>query len=163
MSENTTSSSIEVIVNPATGEALDLGGSTTDLAAAVAGIGAVRAMLDDYRQAVENEIARRMDTANSRTERVGDWKITVNAPTTETYPIDQVREILDGFIEDGTLDPVVRDRVLVTAPPKPPEQRVAKTELNKLLKHPNEDVADTFGAARIVAPARRSVRIEKLS
>lgn len=161
MTENTPSN--ELIVNPATGEALDLAGTTTDLCAAVAGIGEVRQMLDDYRQAVEDEIARRMDAANSRKDRVGDWEISVNAPTTETYPTDVLRDVVAQLVADGILDAVVLDRVIVRPEPKPPEPRVDRREINKLRKHPNPEVAAQIEAAAVVAPARRNVKIERIS
>lgn len=161
MTENTQGNSM--IVNPATGEALDLTGPTNDLAAAVVGLGEVRQMLDDYRHAVEAEIARRMDAANTRKERIGEWEISVNAPTTESYPTDLVREQLAYLIEKHGLDPVVMDRVIVTPDPKPAEAKVDRREINKLLKHPDPEVGERIGRASVTAPARRNVKIERLS
>lgn len=157
----TTTENTRTLVQPASGELVELDAPTTDL---VAGLERLEELVDrlmEFRRLVVDEVAARMDTANSRTERVGDYVLKTNAPTSEDYPVRPLREALRGLVEAGVLDPVVLERVIVTPPPTPPEPKVDKRELNKLKGHADPRVARAIGAVRQRTPNRRTLKIER--
>lgn len=162
MTENTTTDEpgTALIVHPTTGEALDLkGATTTDLAEAILELGDLYARLGVFKDRITSEIAARMDKMNSRTEGVGRYKIVVNAPTTETYPVPTLRAALQKLIDDDQLEAGVLDKVIVTPEPKAPEPRVDQREINKLKRHPNPRVQAAIAKARDVQPAKRTAKI----
>ncbi|HEU4975723.1 MAG TPA: hypothetical protein VFT50_11580 [Baekduia sp.] len=151
------------VVNPATGEVVDLDTApTTDLASGLQDLEALLTRLGDFRQLVIDTLAGRMDTANSRTERVGEFILETNAPTVEDCPVGPLREVLDRLVADGVLDGSVVDRVITTPPPKFPEPRVAKRELNKLKGHADERVTDAISEVVERRPQRRTLKIKRV-
>jgi hypothetical protein len=157
----TTTENTRTLVQPASGELVDLNAPTTELAAGLERLDELVMRLGDFRQAVTDELARRMDTANSRTERVGDYVLKTNAPTSEEYPVRPLREALRRLVELKVLDPVVLERVVKTPPPTPPEPKVDKRELNKLKNHADPRVARAIGAVRQRTPNRRTLKVER--
>jgi hypothetical protein len=116
----TTTENTRTLVQPASGELVDLNAPTTELAAGLERLDELVMRLGDFRQAVTDELARRMDTANSRTERVGDYVLKTNAPTSEEYPVRPLREALHA-------DPRVA-RAIGAVRQRTPNRRTLKVE-----------------------------------
>lgn len=160
-----TNSTALAVMNPATGEVIDLvDATTTDLARAVQAVNELYGELAAFRQALIDEVAGRMDTANARTEQVGDYKLTTNAPTESTYGVQALREELAPLTEgdDAPLNPIVLERLITTPPPAEPEPRVDKREVNKLAKSGDPRVLAALARARTVSPNRRTLKVEQV-
>lgn len=151
----------DYIVHPLTGGAIATDAPTDQIAHALEEHAHVMAALSDYRHQLEAIVIARMDAANARTETVGDHKFTTNAPLTESYPVDVLYGVLQPLVDAGVLDPIVLERVIVTPPPKMPEPRADKREVNKLKKHPDERVRTAIEEACIEAPQSRTLKIER--
>jgi len=151
----------DLVVIPVTGEAIDLNGPTTDLARTIEQIRGYLDGLIDVRRHVADELAARLDTANSRTEQVGDYLIKTNAPTQEDYSPAVLRAELEELITAGTLDAVVLDRVITTPEPKPPEPRVDKREINKLKRSTDPAVLRAVATARTITPNTRTITVTR--
>lgn len=151
-----------VILNPASGEVIDLDAADLPaLAAQVDRVGEMFGNLGLFRQALVDEAAKRLDRLNARKDVVGDYVIETNAPTTATYTIEAVRNQLRDLIAEGILDESVLDRVIVQDPPKAPPPKLAKVELNKLARHEDRRVAGALARARTVAPQRRTLTVKR--
>lgn len=149
------------VMHPASGELVDLDAPTTDLAAGLEALDDLIDGLGDFRQVVVEEVTRRMDAYNSRTEHVGQYVLETNAPVTETYPLRQLRKALEGLVEANVLEAGVIDRVIKQPPPQPQDPKVDKRELNKLKGHGNPRVAAALGAVRERHPQRRTLKIKR--
>lgn len=151
-----------VIVHPITGEVIDLAASPTDqIAAAFEDIGVLVQQVIDVRQALADELARRLDTVNTRNEQVGDWLIEVNAGTEEVYAVAPMRAALEPLVTAGVLDAEVLRRVITYPAPKAPDARVDKREVNKLKRHPDPSVQAALAQARTISPVKRKVQVIK--
>jgi hypothetical protein len=152
-----------VVVHPATGEAIPLdvaaGGSTDILARHRHDLVELKRQLDDLAHALDGELTARLDKANTRSADIGDWRIEGKAPTVTDYPAGALGEALDILISEGRLDADVRGRVLVAQPP--PEPKVDKREVNKLLRHTDRDVVDLIREVQREQPQRRTVTVKR--
>lgn len=155
----------EIIVHPLTGDVLELDAPTDQLAAVLEDHREILSVLAEWRSLVERELVRRMDSANTRKEEIGGYVLEVNAPRTESYSVDTTREALAPLVEEGILDEVVLERVITMSVPKPvaPQERVAKTEINKLKKHPAEEVRAAIAEACEEIPNHRTIKIARVS
>ena len=155
----------EVIVHPLTGGVLELDAPTDQLAAVLEEHREILSVLAEWRSLVERELVRRMDSANTRKEEVGGYLLEVNAPRTESYSVDAMREALAPLVDEGILDEVVLERVITMSVPKPvaPQERVAKTEVNKLKKHPEEAVRAAIAEACEEIPNNRTLKIGRVA
>lgn len=151
----------DLIVHPLTGETLAIDAPTDVLAAALDEHRTLLSLMAEYKTVLQAEVLRRMDAANSRSEPIGGYKITVNAPRVEEYNADALRERLEQLVDDGVLDPVVPDRVI--APPKPPAPKVDKREVNKLKGHPDDRVRQAVAESCEEVPQNRTVKIERVA
>lgn len=151
------------LVHPLTGEVLEPAATaTTDLAEALEDLAGVYERLHAYRQAIIDELTARMDRGNARTEIVGPWRLTTNAPTSDVYDLVRLRVELEELVKADVLDADVVDRVIVTPDPVAPPAKLARVELNKLKRHPDARVLRALGAARGVIPQRRTLNAERL-
>lgn len=151
----------DLIVHPLTGETLPLDAPTDLLAKALEEHRTLLSLMAEYKTTLQAEVLRRMDAANSRSERIADYKITVNAPRVEEYNVDALRDRLEQLVSDGVLDPIVPDRVI--APPKPPAPKVDKREVNKLKGHPDDRVRQAVAESCEEVPQTRTVKIERVA
>lgn len=152
-----------IIIHPVSGEVLELEtATTTDVAEALARLGDLYNDLAAFKTRLVDEIAGRMDKANARTETVGNYKIEVNAPRTEAYPVPTMRQALQELVDAGALEASVLDRVITTPEPKEPEPRVELREVNKLKRHGDPRVQAAIARVRDVQPARRTAKITRL-
>lgn len=159
MTDQTTGT--DVIVHPLTGETTALDAPTDVLAAALDEHRTLLSLMAEYKTVLQAEVLRRMDAANSRSEPIGGYKITVNAPRVEEYNVDALRDRLEQLVSDGVLDPIVPDRVI--APPKPPAPKVDKREVNKLKGHPDDRVRQAVAESCEEVPQTRTVKIERVA
>lgn len=163
MTENTTPTTTAVgpLIEPVTGEVIDLANAaTTDLAQAAERLSEYLDGIYTVRQAIADEVARRLDTVNSRSERIGDYVLKTNAPTTESYDAGRLRDALDRLVAAGKLDAAVIDRILKTTTPEP-VTKVDGREVNKLKRHHDPEVLAGLAAARTVSPQRRTLKVER--
>lgn len=150
------------LVHPATGEILELADRTTDqLAELAAGAADYIRQVHEFRTAVEQVIAERMDRELSRTAQVGGWKLTVNAPTRDEWDLDRLAQVLGELVERGVISVDAAGQVIEQPPPKPQPERVARTALNKLLKHPDPEVVGMLRECAAPVPQRRTLKIER--
>lgn len=152
----------QALVHPATGQLLDLAeATTTELADADLELAEMLARLADFRRALVDEVAARMDRRNKRTVEVeaGDrtYVLETNAPSEDVFPVDRLRDALIALVGAGLIDTELIPDVIVTPKPRPPEPRVAKRELAKLLRNPA--VAPALEAVRVEQPKSRTLKI----
>jgi hypothetical protein len=152
------------VVEPVTGEALELESmAPTELAERLEALDELRGRLGDYRRALIDEAASRLDAENTRKRIFGDFELETNAPSEETYTPARVRAALAPLVAAGKLTAEALDRILVTPDPAPPAERVDKRELNKLKRSPDGDVLRAIHAARDVRPATRTLKVNRRS
>lgn len=151
------------IMDPASGELLDLVGlSTRELVAADQRVRDLVAELGRFRQAVVNEVAARLDRANTRTDIVGRFKIETNAPSSDEYLLDVLEKELRALVAADVLDEAVVAAVVVQPPPKPQDKKVDKREVNKLKGHDDRRVLAAVSAARQRKPNTRTLTVKEL-
>ena len=151
----------DLIVHPLTGETLPIDAPTDLLAKALEEHRTLLSLMAEYKTTLQAEVLRRMDAANSRSERIADYKITVNAPRVEEYDPAALTDALRGLVDDGVLDPIVVERVV--PPPKPAPLKVDKREINKLKGHPDDRVRDAVAEVCDEVPQTRTVKIERVA
>lgn len=148
------------IPHPTTGEAVALTAPASKLADELAGIAKILDDVAAYRRILVEELARRADLKNARTVEVDGVKFEVNAPTTDVYELDDVREELGPLIESGDLDEEVYESLIRRAPaPKPPPPAIDKRRLAALLKSDNEAVVDALKRACRRQTNTRTVKV----
>lgn len=155
-----TSTDLVPVVNPATGEALELTSEATDrLAHERRGVTDLKRSLDQYASHLDEELTRRLDRMGRRSADVNGWTIETKAPTTTDYPADALRSALEDLIDADLLADEVMDDVLV---PQPVTYKLNRTRLNTLLKHPDERVRSALAACAVETDvARRSVTVKE--
>lgn len=155
------------VAHPATGEVIDLKAAPTpELAAGLEQLDDLMGQLREFRQAVVDEAAARLDALGARKELITeDLELETNPPTTDEYPVEATRAELEALVEAGVLDAAIVDRVIVQPPtpppPGPPPKRVAKAEVNKLLKSSDRRVLQALGRARQRTTNRRTIKIKR--
>lgn len=158
----TTDTRLPAVVNPATGETIDLAtAATNELARVVDEAKDLTNRLTDFRQDVIDEVARRLDTVNSRKELIGDVELETNAPTTETYSVTILETKLRELVDAGELDEAIIDRVITWTKPALPSKRADGREVNKLKKSANAKVLAAVAEARTVSPNKRTLKITR--
>lgn len=154
-----TSTELVPVVNPATGEALELTSEATDrLAQERRGVTDLKRALDSYASHLDDELTRRLDRMGRRSADVGGWTIETKAPTVTDYPVAALRAALEDLVDADLLDDPVVDEVLV---PQPVTHKLNRTRLNTLLKHPEERVRAALKACAVENEQRRSVSVKE--
>lgn len=150
----------DLVVNPATGEALELASEATDrLAQERRAVTHLKRDLNDYLTFIDGELTRRLDRMGRRSAVVAGYTIETKAPTTTEYDQALLRNAIEDLIACDLLDQPVLDEVLVPVDPVP--RKLNRTRLNTLLKHPNEKVREVLEACAQDVPQRRSVSIKE--
>lgn len=150
----------DLIVQPITGEAIELADWRADrLAGELEDVDDLRYRVNAYRDAIVAELARRADARGARKVRVDGVEYEVNAPTEEAYDPGRLMAALAPLVADGTIDQELVDALVVTPPPKRPAPRVDRRRVNTLKRSTNRRLLAALAAARVVAPARRTVKI----
>jgi hypothetical protein len=148
----------ETIVNPATGEAVDLAKEATDLLARERrDVTELRASLANYATFLDEELTRRLDKENTRSADVGEWHIETKAPTTLTFEPDRLAVAVHDLIAENLLGESVVDKLFIPQPDK-----INRREVDKLLKHADKRVREHVAAAGSEEPQRRSVSVKAL-
>jgi hypothetical protein len=154
-----TGTDIVPVVNPATGEALELSTEATDrLAHERRGVTDVKRALDQYATHIDEELTRRLDRMGRRSAVVNGWKIETKAPTSTDYSVPALRVVLHSLVHANVLDPAVVDEVLVPVDPCP--VKLNRVRLNTLLKHPDDRVREALAACAVETEVRRSVSVK---
>lgn len=118
------------------------------------------AAASEFRRAIVDEGARRLDRMNARRETVGDLELETNAPSSVQYREDVLKRKLEELVEADVLDASIIDRVFPTPePPPPPGPKLSKRELNKLKS--NERVAAAIAAASVRTASTRTLKVTR--
>jgi hypothetical protein len=128
-----------------TGEVIDLAGAATSDLARVRDqlVQWERTTLVSAKHAIDDELARRLDYEGRRSAIVGDWKITVAAPTKTAWDGERAHRALRRLVRAGLIS---HDRAhdcverVVTYKPK-------HGALSQLLRHADERVRDAIREA----------------
>lgn len=146
----------QVVVNPATGEAIELASEATDLLAAERkGVTELRSDLANYAFYLDEELTRRLDKENTRSADVGEWHIETKAPTTISFEPDRLAVAIHDLIAEDLLGESVAERVFIPQPDK-----INRREVDKLLKHSDKRVREHIAAAGTEEPQRRTVSVK---
>lgn len=155
------------IVNPVTGEIVDLALGTDHLARARYEVVQAKRELDSFAERLDLEINRRLDMENARSAAIEDgmdetvrWEIKGKAAHVIDYPATSLGAALDALAEAGRLAGNVREKVLVPQPPTTP--RVNRRELGKLLRHPDAEVRALVSGCAVETPQRRTVSVRQI-
>lgn len=108
------------VVNPRTGELIDLDtAETVELASCMTDLQEVREQLKEIESSVSDALIERMDKAAQWTVRVGDptdkqWEIKASSPTagTETYPPDLLERELHALVARDTITETAAGKAL---------------------------------------------------
>lgn len=164
MPENATEPGTALIVHPATGEVLDLkAAASNDLGYAYEDVIELEHKLRSFRQAIADEAARRLDSINARTETFGDVTLETNAPTEESYSVDDLLRELKPLVAAELLDESVLERCVIRPLPNPPAPKVDKREVNKLKRHDSAQVLAALARARVVTRTTRTLKVKRAS
>lgn len=134
-----------IVVNPATGEVLDLAvAPTTAIAEWRADLIELKWQLDALAHSLDDEVARRLDFEGHRSAQVGDWDLSVEAPTVVSWEVEMLGFHLEALVTDGRISRGVAERCLervVTFKPRP-------VELKRLLAHADPEVRRSIEECR---------------
>jgi hypothetical protein len=146
-----------VLVNPQTGEALDLTAPTEDLASWFAAVRELELQIRERKQRVTSELLRRMDRGAAWTVRVGQFKLTAPSPApVEEWDGVELRAALLELVDDGTLDIAAVDAAVETVITYKP-RKAGITALRKL----GGRVAETVNGLAREAEKARYVKVEQ--
>lgn len=111
----------EIIVHPATGEILDLGGETGDLVRWLQEVREMEAQIRDVKRLVTRELIARMDRDARYTLQAGGCTVKGDGPTPPTvYDGEQLRHALAEYVEAEVITADALDRAVeVTQEYKP--------------------------------------------
>ncbi len=145
------------IVNPATGQAIDLNATTDVVAGALDDVRALEGRLRDYKSELTKELLRRMDYARTWAAHLrGFGKVSGDAPRAPDYDGKILRSRLMALVPEVLSKEAVDEAVELVM-----EHKVKKVGVNNLLKVPDERVADALVAAAVQNTKPRAVRIER--
>lgn len=148
-------------IDPASGEVINLTeDSTPSLVAAEQRVRALVAELGRYRQSIVDEVAHRLDKLNRRSDDVGEWVIETNPPATDEYLIDVLRDEFTRLAKADVVDDELVRRIIRKAPPKPPEPKVDKREINKLKSSEDRRILVALAKARQRKPNTRTLTVK---
>lgn len=143
------------IVNPATGEVLNLDAPTTDLARYLADMRDIEARWRDIKSVVTGELLRRMDATASWTLHLDGLTVKGASPQpVEEYDAAALRDALLELVDDGTLDIAAVDRALALVVSVKPHAAGIKA-LRKL----GGKVAETVDAHARTVERRRYISV----
>lgn len=148
------------VVHPVTGELVDVRTATpAALADALEDYGTMRDRLEDFREAIVAEVARRADARGKRTVELAGVTFEVNAPTEEAYDVGRLRAELEPLVADGTIDEELLDELIVTPPPKPQPVRVDRRRVAALKRSTEPRLLAAIARARTVVGTRRTAKV----
>lgn len=157
MSQEVTKRESAELVHPLYGDVLDVANEATDSLAGIRSqVVEDKRSLDQYAFHLDAELTGRLDAENTRSAEVGQWRIETKAPQVTKYPADALSAALDALIAAGKLSESVKDRCLVPQPPKPDLR-----EVNKLLRHADEDVRNAVAEVAVQEEQRRTVKVSR--
>lgn len=149
------------LVNPASGEALELTASEEDLAAAFDAARELEGRLKEYRSIISLELLRRMDAEAKWTVPAGRFKAVGESPGKVEYDADKLLPVLAQLVKDGKITPGAAHDALER--PKAP-LKVKMRGVNALLKLGGEvKTAIEACADPVTKPRSVSVKLERPS
>jgi hypothetical protein len=131
--------------NPATGEVLERLGEQPGEKLCEA-LDAVRARADECKRwdaALATELRRRLRESDRRTATFGDWEVEVPRGRESEWDAEQLREVVEGLMADGTVQLSDVADVIVQPPPQ-----VARAEATRLASRLTGQAHDAVVACR---------------
>ena len=142
---------LEVVV-PGTGELVDLKAMPTDeIAGMVNRVSEAQGEIARFKRAASDELASRLDHEGRRSATIGDYHVSVNAPTEKQWDIDKLKQNLTLLVRAGYISQEKADRCIRNKP------EVAWSEVKLLLSDPR--VAPEISLCYEEVPAARYVKI----
>jgi hypothetical protein len=146
----------QIIVNPATGEALSLRDPTDVLAGAIAAVRELEVQLHGFKRDLQDEILRRMDHERTYTAHLpGRLKLTGDGPRTPDYDGKRLAVELTRLVNDGVIGLVAMQKAVEEVV----DYKVKKAGITALLKVEDERVAAAVKSAEIQNTKPRGVRV----
>lgn len=146
------------VVNPATGELLDLVPATPlfDLAAARDAVKQRVSELYEIAHLIDEEIARRADHEGTGTLHADHYTLVVPKPTKVGWDAAELSLVLEALVGEGRISRAKAQRSLETVVTYKPVTR----ELNMLLAHVDPEVRESVAACRRVVEQDRRVTVK---
>lgn len=151
--------STSVVLNPATGELLDVANaSTTDIADWRLRAVELKRELDAMSSDLDVELARRLDAEGRRSARVGDYELTVPAPSKTEYDVERLGIALEALVRDGRIARGFAERCI-----KVEIKRSAKaSEVTRMLAHVDPEVRAAAERICSTVPNARRVSVRRV-
>lgn len=146
----------EPIIQPATGELVDLSAATNALAAWLDEYRALDSLSRTAKTALTQELANRLDYEGKASHAVGDWKVSVNARDSIKYDPDITFSILKRAVALG----LISEAAAEAAVPPTGKRKIAKRELDRVAKLLPDDLAAELNAVGI--PDARRITLTRL-
>jgi hypothetical protein len=144
------------VVNPVTGESLDLIGAEWERLAHIrATIIELGHRTDELAHMLDSEVARRLDLTNDRHIEVDGYRLTVNAPRRTAWDVPKLMQVLTELVSEGRLARGAAQRAIKTEVSHKPVAR----EVTKLVEHDDPMVRDRIKECRTIVPATRRVTV----
>lgn len=156
MTELVSTQSIQ-LVNPSTGELVELDGPTESLAEFLADMREHESLCREAKKLVTREVVNRMDKGAAWTLHVAGLKLTSTSPQpTEEFDGPGLHEALDVLVREGVISPEALDAAVETVVTYKPR----KAGINALRKLGGR-VAKTVAAHRREVEKDRYIRVER--
>jgi hypothetical protein len=130
------------VLNPLTGELVDLAAATTtDLAIERDEVRTARDAISTWAKAIDQELTDRLDREAKRSATVGGYKLTVTAPTVRQTDEIGLRAALLKLVDDGVLSDAAVDAAVEVVE----VVKARRSGINALHKHANDRVRQVAG------------------
>ena len=142
---------LEVVV-PGTGELVDLKAMPTDeIAGMVNRVSEAQGEIARFKRAASDELASRLDHEGRRSATVGDYHVSVNAPSEKQWDVHKLKTTLAAFVHQGLISEVKAEACIRNKP------EVAWAEVKLLLSDPR--LAPEISLCYEDVPSTRYVKI----
>lgn len=143
----------EVIV-PGTGELLDLSNTATEeIARIVDHVSEAQGEIARFKRAASDELASRLDHEGRRSAQIGDYHVSVNAPSEKQWDADGLYDTLTHFVADGLISPEKAERCIKI------KREVVWGEVKNLLSDPR--VAPEISLCYEEVPTTRYLKVKR--
>lgn len=148
------------VVNPVTGEVLDLSSATDELLGRILEQARdVEGGLKGFKKAIQIEVHRRLDGEGRWTREAGPIRLVGQGPLTPDYDPGRAREALEVLRDEGKISEATLERCCPLEDPKP---KPKKGEIAKLRRSNPDADALLEEAEKPVDQTSRSVKVEEV-
>lgn len=151
------------VTDPASGEVINLRDlEPIGLARTIDRVDRLVVDVAAFRRALVDAGAHMLDRLNARKDRVGEYELETNAPTSVEYREDVLLGELVALVAAGVIEAKVIDKVFKPQelPKEPPPPKLDKRELNKLKS--NERAAAAIARASVRTNNRRTLKVTRI-